>query len=581
MAYRAAAQIVNVLMSYIALARKWRPQTFSQLVGQDHINKALINSLNQQRIHHAYLFTGTRGVGKTSIARLLAKALNCEQGISADPCLSCDTCLAIEKGCFTDLIEVDGASRTRVEDTRELLDNVHYAPTTGRFKIYLIDEVHMLSQHSFNALLKTLEEPPAHVKFLLATTDPQKLPVTVLSRCLQFNLKHLQKDVIAKQLQHILDDEHLSYESDAIHLLAHAAKGSMRDALSLLDQAIAGIDTQLSTQGVKDILGYTQLDYALQLLNALSEHDPHQLIQISRKIAQEGGYFQYTLEEMLSYLHQITINQHLDRQNPLISSMPEIQVLSTQFTKEDAQLFYQIGIKGTEEMHLAPTLAIGFEMTLLRMYTFQPGKVSTLPPLMHETAPVIIAATKVHETLQSCAIEPLLTPALTPVRAPNVSTHTSPDMAVKTTSHPITTPAIITLEGSQIPLAGATWSEIVTQLTLTGFASNAVEYAELIDKSVGNVILRVATGHLSLFTPSVTSRIEAALSLYYKEKIKLTLNSESETLATPAQQKKTIQAHQQHETLTALQEDSFFQHLKQEFSAELVKNSIDSLKDPL
>ena len=389
-------------MSYIALARKWRPRTFSQLLGQEHINKALINSLNQQRLHHAYLFTGTRGVGKTSVARLLAKALNCEQGISAEPCLQCDACLAIEQGRFIDLIEIDGASRTRVEDTRELLENVQYAPTSGRFKIYLIDEVHMLSQHSFNALLKTLEEPPSHVKFLLATTDPQKLPVTVLSRCLQFNLKHVQPDVICLHLQHILDDEKLPYENQALELLAKAARGSMRDALSLLDQAIASSDNKLQTQDVKNILGYTQQDYALQLLQALADAYPQKLIDISKQITVEGGHFHYVVDEMLSYLHQIAISQSVANSNPLISPPHEVLALSTRFAPEDVQLFYQIGIKGAEDIHLAPTLVIGFEMMLLRMYTFRPAPQETTPPLLYQQKLNRYAAT---ETTPSANIQ--------------------------------------------------------------------------------------------------------------------------------------------------------------------------------
>ena len=359
-------------MSYIALARKWRPRTFAQLVGQDHINKALINSLNQKRLHHAYLFTGTRGVGKTSVARLLAKALNCELGISAAPCLECDACTSIEQGRFIDLIEIDGASKTRVEDTREILENVQYSPTNGRFKIYLIDEVHMLSQHSFNALLKTLEEPPEHVKFILATTDPQKLPVTVLSRCLQFNLKHIESNVIAKQLELILNDEKLTYDKEAINILAHAARGSMRDALSLLDQAIAISDNFLDITNVKNILGYTKQNYALDLIQALSKNEPNKLIIISKQIAAEGGNFQYVADEMLNYFHQISVNQIITIDNTLIYEDPEVDLLSKQFRPEDVQLFYQIVLKGSKDLDLAPSIAVGFEMMLLRMYAFKP-----------------------------------------------------------------------------------------------------------------------------------------------------------------------------------------------------------------
>ncbi|MCX7117035.1 MAG: DNA polymerase III subunit gamma/tau, partial [Legionellales bacterium] len=319
-------------MSYIALARKWRPRTFSELVGQEHMNKALVNSLNHNRLHHAYLFTGTRGVGKTSVARLLAKALNCEQGISAAPCLACDACLSIEQGRFIDLIEIDGASRTRVEDTREILENVQYVPTHGRFKIYLIDEVHMLSQHSFNALLKTLEEPPAHVKFLLATTDPQKIPVTVLSRCLQFHLKHIQPDVIRQQLELILKEEHVTFAPKALDILSLAAHGSMRDALSILDQIIASTDLHIHTEDVKNCLGYTQQDYAIQLLQALASQMPERLINISRQIAMEGAHFNHVLDEILSYLHQISISQSLPTNDPLIRSDEQVLALKTLFS---------------------------------------------------------------------------------------------------------------------------------------------------------------------------------------------------------------------------------------------------------
>ena len=281
----------NHLMNYQVLARKWRPQTFEQMVGQQHVIQALINSLNKQRLHHAYLFTGTRGVGKTSIARLLAKALNCEQGISATPCLECETCQAIEKGHFIDLIEIDGASRTKVEDTREILDNVQYTPTQGRFKIYIIDEVHMLSNHSFNALLKTLEEPPEHIKFLLATTDPQKLPVTVLSRCLQFSLKSMNPEQISTHLAHILKEEGIAFEDEALTIIAQAADGSIRDSLSLLDQAIAYGNDKIESHSVRQMLGFTQKDYAVPLLQALASQDANAILDINQSLVEEGATF--------------------------------------------------------------------------------------------------------------------------------------------------------------------------------------------------------------------------------------------------------------------------------------------------
>lgn len=546
MVFRVAAQFVNIPMSYIALARKWRPRTFSQLVGQEHINNALINSLNQQRLHHAYLFTGTRGVGKTSVARLLAKALNCEQGISAEPCLECDACVAIEQGRFIDLIEIDGASRTRVEDTREILENVQYAPTNGRFKIYLIDEVHMLSQHSFNALLKTLEEPPSHVKFLLATTDPQKLPVTVLSRCLQFNLKHIQANVISQQLQFILEQENFPYDLDVLPILALAARGSMRDALSLLDQSIATCGDRLRTSDVKSSLGYTQHDYAIQLLHALADFTPEALLTISKSIADEGGNFRYVLDEMLSYLHQMSICQTIKNNSPLISPLSEISDLSLRFTAEDTQLFYQIALKGTQEMSLAPTMAIGFEMTLLRLYTFKPLPQQQLPALAHNT---------------DLKTTPPVLKTPEPQSTPELVAETQPIISNDASLHSETT-------------TDSAWGSILLKLNLQGLALSAAENAELISKSEGTVLLRVSKGHQSLFTPSILSRIEDALSRYYKEPIKLKLNSDKEVVSTPHIQKQITLKKNDEEAALSLDNDPFFQQLKEEFSAELVKGSI-------
>lgn len=594
-------------MSYIALARKWRPRTFSQLVGQEHINKALSNSLNQKRLHHAYLFTGTRGVGKTSVARLLAKALNCEKGISAEPCLQCEACLAIEQGRFIDLIEIDGASRTRVEDTREILENVQYVPTSGRFKIYLIDEVHMLSQHSFNALLKTLEEPPVHVKFLLATTDPQKLPVTVLSRCLQFNLKHLQVNVISQHLEHILADEQLDYDAPALELLAKAARGSMRDALSLLDQAIASCDNYLHTQDIKNSLGYTQQDYALQLLQALAETEPQKLMAISQKITTEGGHFHYVIDEMLSYLHQISISQNIPNDNPLIGPAPEVLALSPQFTPEDVQLFYQIGIKGTEDLHLAPTFAIGFEMMLLRMYTFRPVSQPLTPPLVYREKQKITTITPVSQASASqetkASSHKYGHVPVVPAQAgghpsnhielnsdidsrlcgddslkSNVFTRQGTNPTNTDTAHQDTLPPTNsdnTIETSQ----SNDWSSILPLLKLNGLALSAAENAEFICKSGAGIELRVAKGHLSVFTTAVISRIEQGLTNHYKEVIKLTLVSDEAVSSSPAQQRqKSQQKHHEHAEI-ALQDDIFFQQLQEEFSAEIVKNSVAPLKD--
>ncbi|EAM7071309.1 DNA polymerase III subunit gamma/tau [Salmonella enterica] len=361
-------------MSYQVLARKWRPQTFADVVGQEHVLTALANGLSLGRIHHAYLFSGTRGVGKTSIARLLAKGLNCETGITATPCGVCDNCREIEQGRFVDLIEIDAASRTKVEDTRDLLDNVQYAPARGRFKVYLIDEVHMLSRHSFNALLKTLEEPPAHVKFLLATTDPQKLPVTILSRCLQFHLKALDVEQIRHQLEHILNEEHIAHEPRALQLLSRAADGSLRDALSLTDQAIASGDGQVSTQAVSAMLGTLDDDQALSLVEAVVDANGERVMSLINEAAARGIEWEALLVEMLSLLHRIAMVQLSPA--ALGSDMAAIEQRMRELARTvppgDVQLYYQTLLIGRKELPWAPDRRMGVEMTLLRALAFHP-----------------------------------------------------------------------------------------------------------------------------------------------------------------------------------------------------------------
>ncbi|UUX53384.1 DNA polymerase III subunit gamma/tau [Citrobacter youngae] len=361
-------------MSYQVLARKWRPQTFADVVGQEHVLTALANGLSLGRIHHAYLFSGTRGVGKTSIARLLAKGLNCETGITATPCGVCDNCREIEQGRFVDLIEIDAASRTKVEDTRDLLDNVQYAPARGRFKVYLIDEVHMLSRHSFNALLKTLEEPPAHVKFLLATTDPQKLPVTILSRCLQFHLKALDVEQIRHQLEHILKEEHIAHEPRALQLLARAADGSLRDALSLTDQAIASGDGQVSTGAVSTMLGTLDDDQALSLVEAVVAADGERVMTLVNDAAVRGIEWEALLVEMSALLHRIAMVQLSPA--ALGSDMAAIEQRMRELARivppTDVQLYYQTLLIGRKELPYAPDRRMGVEMTLLRALAFHP-----------------------------------------------------------------------------------------------------------------------------------------------------------------------------------------------------------------
>ncbi|WP_413528101.1 DNA polymerase III subunit gamma/tau [Rahnella inusitata] len=377
-------------MSYQVLARKWRPQTFADVVGQEHVLTALANGLSLGRIHHAYLFSGTRGVGKTTIARLLAKGLNCETGITSTPCGVCDNCREIEQGRFVDLIEIDAASRTKVEDTRELLDNVQYAPARGRFKVYLIDEVHMLSRHSFNALLKTLEEPPAHVKFLLATTDPQKLPVTILSRCLQFHLKALDPEQIRKQLENVLTQEAIATEPRALQLLSRAADGSMRDALSLTDQAIAMGQGAVTTETVAQMLGTLDDEQPLAMLEALVSADGGQMMAQVEQAASRGVDWENLLVETLALLHRIAMVQLLPSvlDNHYAAIEQRLRELARVIPPADVQLYYQTLLIGRKELAYAPDKRMGVEMTLLRALAFHPKVIIAEPAPQPVAAPV-------------------------------------------------------------------------------------------------------------------------------------------------------------------------------------------------
>ena len=370
-------------MSYQVLARKWRPRTFEDMVGQEHVLQALIHALEHQRLHHAYLFTGTRGVGKTTIGRLLARCLNCETGITPNPCGECDSCKEILENRFVDLIEIDAASRTGVDDMRELTDNVQYAPTRGRYKVYLIDEVHMLTNQSFNAFLKTLEEPPEHVKFLLATTDPQKLPVTVLSRCLQFNLKRMTPEHIVGHLKHVLTEEQIPFEDPALWLLARAADGSMRDALSLTDQAIAFGNENLAASDVSNMLGTIDQRDIQRIVNALVERDGPGLLSEINRISDFAPDYGVILSDMLSLFHRVTMEQVVPGSaDNAMGDAAQVQELARRLSAEDAQLFYQTALIGRKDLSVTPDARMGFEMTLLRMLAFRPGTDRREPPAL-------------------------------------------------------------------------------------------------------------------------------------------------------------------------------------------------------
>ena len=396
-------------MAYQVLARKWRPSNFSEMVGQEHVVKALTTALASERLHHAYLFTGTRGVGKTTVARLIAKSLNCDTGVTAEPCGQCASCIEIAEGRSVDVLEVDAASRTKVEDTRDLLDNVQYAPTRSRFKIYLIDEVHMLSNHSFNALLKTLEEPPEHVKFLLATTDPQKLPATVLSRCLQFNLKNMVPQQIIDHLRHVLADESVSFDDESLALLARGAEGSMRDALSLTDQAIAHGSGKLVADEVRQMLGTVSRTKVFDLLDAIVANDPKLALGVVEDIASHSPDYAGTLDELASVLHQISLAHALP--GSVDSTLPEherLASLAQSMTADDAHLWWQMAVAAKRELYLASDPRAGLDMAVLRMIAFRPAVVLTdaseVPPAKKPEPPVM-------------PVEP----AVTPQQQPSIS----------------------------------------------------------------------------------------------------------------------------------------------------------------
>ncbi|WP_149982902.1 DNA polymerase III subunit gamma/tau [Pseudoalteromonas rhizosphaerae] len=432
-------------MSYQVLARKWRPQTFHELVGQSHVKQALINALTQNRLHHAYLFTGTRGVGKTTIARIFAKSLNCDEGISAQPCGKCSSCIDIETGRYIDLLEIDAASRTKVEDTREILDNVQYAPTRGRYKVYLIDEVHMLSKHSFNALLKTLEEPPEHVKFLLATTDPQKLPVTILSRCLQFNLNALSQPEILQQLEYVLGEEKLSFETQALQIIAKAADGSMRDALSLTDQAIAQTNGDIKHQAVQAMLGLMDNHYSQHLLVALLAQDGHALMAQIEQVATQNPNYIALLDDLIGLTHLAQLTQ-------LVPDAAKLDEYNREFISEVAkscdsqqiQIYYQLLLNGKKDLQWAPEPRLGFEMVMLRLLAFQPvdsqmlASTAAQAPAADNNRSRSAALRDILNKNKPATPQPVDNQVSLPQAAPLKTAVSAPEQVVATTEHSVT-----------------------------------------------------------------------------------------------------------------------------------------------
>ena len=534
-------------MNYQVLARKWRPHNFTEVVGQEHVVKSLMNALQHDRLHHAYLFTGTRGVGKTTIARILAKAINCENLQDFNPCGVCSVCRDLDEGRFLDLIEVDAASRTKVEDTRDLLDNAQYAPNHGRYKVYLIDEVHMLSGHSFNALLKTLEEPPAHVKFLLATTDPHKIPVTVLSRCLQFNLKRLLPSQIFSQMEFILQQEHIDAEPGALKLLSRAADGSMRDGLSLLDQAIVYGNGKVGTEDVNAMLGTVAQQPVDDILKALAEGDAKAILDKINEIANLTPDFSDVLQQILQVLHRIALVQQIPTAIDHDFDADMIAALASSFTPEDVQLYYQIGLVGQRDLDLAPDPRSGFEMVMLRMLTFRPTGIASAPAKPAQTR------------------QPINKPQAQPVYNPT-ATEQSPIVDEKTVQETVVAQK-----------HDATWMEIVAAMKISGLtrelAHNCV--LENIDDTVCTLILD--SGHKQLRSSRTEENLQKALQAYRKTPLKLVITTEKITVATPAVQLTKAREDKQQAAVDAINSDENVQALKDHLGARVMPGTIEPI----
>ena len=526
-------------MSYQVLARKWRPRNFAELVGQEHVLQALTNALDNDRLHHAYLFTGTRGVGKTTIARIFAKSLNCETGVSSTPCGECSTCLEITEGRFVDLIEVDAASRTKVEDTRELLDNVQYAPTRGRYKVYLIDEVHMLSTHSFNALLKTLEEPPPHVKFLLATTDPQKLPATVLSRCLQFNLKRLQLPLIRDYLASLLEQEKITFEVPALQRLARAADGSMRDALSLLDQAIAYGSGTVTEVDVRTMLGSIEHQYIVQILESLSTADAGKLLQAVNDAVERTTDLDSVLNELLSLLQQIAIAQSVpEAVDEHLEARDAVLELARKMLPEDVQLFYQIGLIGRRDLYLSPEPRGGLEMVLLRMLTFRPADVATTKGQQ---------AVQGGNNSKSASVAP----------APTVSRKT------------------VQSGQAQVTVDTATdWRALVETLPLKGVLRELAMNCDCQSKIDKHWVLALDDAHRQLLSDDRRKRLQNALSEVLGHAIQLQIDVTGEAVETPAVQQQRESDERQASAVAEIAADPNVRAIQDAFGATVHTESI-------
>ena len=600
-------------MAYQVLARKWRPQNFHTMVGQEHVLRALVHALDEQRLHHAYLFAGTRGVGKTTIARILARCLNCEEGVSSTPCGVCSSCVEITEGRFVDLIEVDAASRTKVEDTRELLDNVQYAPTRGRFKVYLIDEVHMLSTSSFNALLKTLEEPPPHVKFLLATTDPQKLPITVLSRCLQFNLKNMPADQVAGHLRNVLTSEEIPFAEASLWQLGRAAKGSMRDALSLTDQAIAFCGGDLTESSVNQMLGSIDQGKVVAIVSQLQQGNASQLLHLIKELAEHGQDFVVALEDLLSLLHQVAICQVLpDAPVSVQFDQVKVQELAQSTSPADVQLFYQMGIMARKDLAAAPVVQAGFEMALLRMLAFRPqlhaGQMQVAAP---QISPQAVASNTT--AIAEAQPEPEPQPESEPKSAPKAKIEPEPEQAPQpeiqpeeTYQHQATQAPVIEsppwdeepqLEQERQPepepepeavvapqkpahdwtladLSEQNWIQVFNDLNLSGMTHAIAANMVFAQRQGTHLQFTLEQGQSSMLNDTHQSRICEALEKMFGCELKLSIGIGKAQTETPFANRQRREAQHQNEAISSLQNDPNVASLTTAFNGQLDTDSV-------
>ncbi|MCD8513249.1 MAG: DNA polymerase III subunit gamma/tau [Nitrincola sp.] len=615
-------------MSYQVLARKWRPRKFSEMVGQEHVLRALVNALDNDRLHHAYLFTGTRGVGKTSIARLFAKALNCEEGVSSEPCGVCTACREIAEGRFVDLIEVDAASRTKVEDTRELLENVQYAPSHGRYKVYLIDEVHMLTNHSFNALLKTLEEPPPHVKFLLATTDPQKLPITVLSRCLQFNLKNLSPQRIVEHLHFVLTQEQISFDDPALWLLARSADGSMRDALSLTDQAIAFGSGSINEGDVRNMLGTIDQQLVYEILTALTQRDARRVIAAVQTLSEFSPDYSAVLADLISLLHRVALGQVLPNAiDNSLGDQQQIMQLAKLLSPEDVQLFYQIGLMGRKDLPYAPDLREGLEMVLLRMLAFRPVQLApraeqpVIESYPEESSELSPSPAKEEHLSVSPEVQ---TKSVVPSEPTPVSEQDVPpwedipvwasegnsepiqpesdvvknDEIVQPNFESIATDPIQSIKSEQSPpkksetaepsqavslgsLSLENWVILANELPLTGMTASICRNLSLEHLDDKQLVFHFTPEQGALMNATQQDRIKEALETHLGMALAVSFVQSAQTRETPAQFSQRKKAERQAEAVVSMQKDPVVQRIIEEFSAELLTESVKPIDEPL